>query len=360
MKVGLIHHTEDYHKLIEMTARECYQSYNKLSEESHTFIKEIMETGHNSIASTGNIVFGIAGFSGLEEYMGFTSDLMTMKEINNYIRWTTPDSKKNPNSKIGVIVSMNMHSFLDIYKNIGKYDVNTNLFESFKRLLIRVPEMKWFIDNKTKLEPKENQYITKAEPELYTPIILTEDYTALKDKCLTDYELDIHATVTMNLKVDRATELQIWRHTDMSGGTELVQLYVDRSEPEYRRMVGFEKGEYPDLTKYMANYGVSEKKAKERFDFLVNELYKTLDHQVKFYSDYRNDLFMIGIRKERAQEIARATLPNVMTTKIINCRPLRQWKHFLHLCDLNHAQAEVRKDAQSIKTAFDRAGIKYD
>lgn len=121
MKVGLIHHTEDYHKLCEMTARECYQSYSKLSETSENFIKGIMAKGHISVASTGNLVFGIAGFSGLDEYASTLTDLMTFKEINNYIRWTTPDSKKNPNSKVGLIVSMNMLTFLDI-NNLGLVD----------------------------------------------------------------------------------------------------------------------------------------------------------------------------------------------------------------------------------------------
>lgn len=361
MKIGLIHHTEDYHKLVEMTARECYQSYHKLGEESHTFIKGIMGAGHISIASTGNIVFGIGSFSGLEEYMGAMSDLMTMKEINNYIRWTTPDSKKNPDSKIGVIVSMNMLTFLDINKQIKDYDINTNLFESFKRLVTRVPEMKWFINDKTKLTPKENQYTAKGEPELYNPVILTEDYTELKAKGLTDYELDVHATITMNLKVDRATGLQIWRHADMTGGTELSQRYVKRDGSELRPMVDFEEGKYPDFTKYLEkNPNLTEELARKQYDYFVRELYKNLDNQVHFYTTYRDDLVEMGVKLSRAKEIARAALPNAMTTKIINCRPLRQWKHFLHLRDSNHAQAEVRLDAQSIKAAFDKAGIKYE
>lgn len=361
MKVGLIYHTEDYHKLVEMTARQCYQSYGKLGDDSHTFIKGIMGAGHISVASTGNMVFGIAGFSGLEEYMGVLSDLMTMKEINNYIRWSTPDSKKNPDSKIGVVVSMNMLTFLDIHNHIKEYDINTNLFESFKRLLIRVPELKWFINDKTKVEPKENQYAAKGEPELGSPVILSEDYTSLKEKGLTDYELDIHATITMNLKVDRATGVQIWRHADMTGGTELSQRYVDRANAEYRPMLDFEVGKYPDFTKYLAKYpNRDEKYAQMMYDQLVEELHKNLDNQIHFYTSYRDDLELMGVRKGRAKEIARAALPNAMTTKIINCRPLRQWKHFLNLRDTAHAQAEIRSDAQAIKSAFDEVGIKYE
>ena len=199
MKVGLIYSTPDYHKLVEMTARECYQSYSKLSDTSESFIKGIMAKGHISVASVGNIVFGVTGFTGLEEFTGVLSDLMTMKEINNFIRWTSPDSKKNPDTQIGVVVSMNMLTFLDINNHIDEYDHNTKLFDSMKRLIHRVPELSWFIDGKKTPPPKENRYTSKGEPELYSPVVLTEDYTALKAKGLTDYELDIHATVYCKL-----------------------------------------------------------------------------------------------------------------------------------------------------------------
>lgn len=361
MKIGLIHYTEDYHKLVEMTARECYQSYGKLGEDSHKFIKGIMGAGHISIASTGNIVFGVSGFTGLEEYMGVLSDLMTMKEINNYIRWSSPDSKKNPDSMVGMVVSMNMLTFLDLHKKMGEYDQNTGLFDSFKRLIVRVPEMQWFVDDKTTLKPKENQYTAKGEPGLYNPIILTEDYTALKEKGLTDYELDIHATITINLKVDRATGLQIWRHADMTGGTELSQRYVKRDGAEYRKMVGFEEGTYPDFTKYREKHpDASLEDCQNDYDSMVDDLELNIESQIRFYTELRDDLVDIGMRQSRAKEVARAVLPNAMTTKLINCRPLRQWKHFLHLRDSTHAQAEVREDAKSIKAAFDKAGIIYE
>ncbi|MCP8973146.1 FAD-dependent thymidylate synthase [Bacillus licheniformis] len=362
MKVGLIHHTEDYHKLVEMTARECYQSYQKLNDESHNFIKGIMAAGHISVASTGNIVFGIASFTGLEEYLGVMSDLMTMKEINNYIRWTFPDPKKNPDSKIGVVVSMNMLTFLDLHKNIEEYDTNTNLFESFKTLINRVPELRWFIDDKTKLEPRENQYTSKGEPELYKPVILAEDYTALKEKGLTEYELNMHATVTLNLKVDRATGLQIWRHADMAGGTELSQRYVDRSTAEYRKILGFEKGKYPEnlKEKYIVSTGESEGVAKAAYDGLVDKVYSHIEDSISNYTELRDRLIDFGVRQGRAKEIARSMLPNAMTTKIISCRPLRQWKHFFNLRDTNHAQKEIKADAQSIKKALEEAGVRYE
>lgn len=93
---------------------------------------------------------------------------------------------------------------------------------------------------------------------------------------------------------------------------------------------------------------------------MVADVYENIEGSVSEYTELRDRLISFGVRQGRAKEIARATLPNAMTTKIINCRPLRQWKHFLKLRDTNHAQAEVREDAKSIKVAFDKAGIKYE
>lgn len=359
MKVGLIYYTKDYHKLVEMTARECYQSYNKLGEESHRFVKGIMGAGHISIASVGNIVFSVGGFSGIEDYANSITDLMTMKEINNYIRWTAPDPKNNPGSVLGTIISMNLLTLLDINNKIEDYSQMSKLWKSIKHLVSRVPELNWFFDDKSKLEPRENIYTSKGEPEIYKPVILTEDYTELKAKGLTDYELDVHATVTMNLKVDRATGLQIWRHADMAGGTELSQRYVKRDKAEYRKMVGFERGDYPDLTKYMEATGNTEELAKKHFDEFVGYWEHLVEEHIKDYADFMENLQYFGVKQSRSKEIARALLPNAMTTKLINCRPLRQWKHFLNLRDTNHAQAEIREDSKAIKAAFDKVGIKY-
>ncbi|MDQ0176240.1 hypothetical protein [Bacillus chungangensis] len=285
MKVGFIYHTEDYHKLIERMAWEYYQSYPKREEQFHTFIRDTIEMSPNSVTSVGNIVLGVTAFTGLEEYSGVMTDLMTFKEINNFIRWTFPDAKKNPDSKIGLIVSMNMSTFIDIDKNIKDYDVNTALWKSIKRLVHRVPELRWISVEmgNTDLKFKENSDTAIEEPELYSPIILSEDYTVLKERGLTNYELDVHATITMNLKIDRTTVIQMYRQVGMVGGSELPQPYV-------------EKG---------------------------------------------------------------CIFPNAIITKLINCRPLRQWKHFLNLSITKDAQKEIQLNINSIKKVFNKAGIQY-
>lgn len=361
MRVGLIHYTPDYHKLVEHTARECYQSFHKLSPDSHKFIKNIMTKGHVSIASVGNMVFGISGFSGLEEFSHIVIDLMTMKEINNFIRWSLPDAKMNSDTKVGLIVSMNMLTFLDIYHAQDKYDFQTNLFNSMKKLLDGVPELRWFYDDSVELEPRNNIYTEKATPELYSPVILYEDYTTLKEKGLTPYELDIHSNIVVNMVVDRATGLQSWRHADMVGGTELSQRYVNRDKAELRDLVGFEKGNYPEgLEKYAQERGMSIEQAQTDFDFLVNYFYEKLNGAVEDYIYVRDTLSKMGVRQGRAKEIARALLPNALTTKIIQSRPLRQWKHFFKLRNTPHAQKEIEMDTKAIIKVFKEAGVEVE
>lgn len=358
MKVGLIYYTPDYHKLVEMTARECYQSYHKVSPDSHGFIRGIMGKGHVSIASVGNIVFGVADFTGLEEFNSVCMDLLTMKEINNYIRWTLPNMKKNPDSKVGIVISMNILTFLDILNKIDEYEMASPLFELMKKNTDKKPILRWFYDPAVELVPSENTYVNKPEPELYKPVVLTSDYQVLKEKGLNEYELDIHSTVTVNIKTSRDSVLQMWRHADMTGGTELSQRYVDRSNAEIRRLIGFEKGEYPDsLEEYAKKQNLSTKEAKDVWDAWVDSFYVKLESIVESYSRYKEDFISMGMRQGRAKEIARAMLPNAITTKTIQCRPLRQWKHFFNLRDSVHAQPEIRKDAQALKEAFRAEGI---
>lgn len=59
MEIKLLHHTKDYHKLVECVARVCYDSYSKDAPNSHNFIKAIMAKGHISVASVGNMVLNL-------------------------------------------------------------------------------------------------------------------------------------------------------------------------------------------------------------------------------------------------------------------------------------------------------------
>ena len=137
MNVKLIYHTKDYHKLVESVMRICYQSYDKENENSHKSVRAIMAKGHLSIASVGNMVFELE-FNN-KNYSDMLEDLAHMQEINQFIKWTTPYSSKNDNGRL--LVSMNMLTFLDLYKNI---DMNDNHNETFYYMLEevnKVPEL---------------------------------------------------------------------------------------------------------------------------------------------------------------------------------------------------------------------------
>lgn len=346
MKVGLIHYTEDYHKLCETVARVCYQSYHKDDEKSHNFIKAIMAKGHISIASTGNMVFGIAMGGGLDEFAGILSDLHTIKEINPFIKTTIPDAKKNPDTQVGFILSMNMLAFLDIYKKKDEYDFATKLVDMLFEITDKVPELRWFYDKNIILPEKKNQYTAKGTPDLYKPIILEQDYTILKEKGLTEYELGIHSQVTVNFLTDRSAGLQFWRHT--AGGCELSQRYVSRGDAKFRDLVGLQEliAEKLDVAE--------NKYAGEAIEEILGDIHIDI---MNAYDELLKYCKEAGIHAGRAKEIARSILPNSITTQLIQNRPLRYWLHLLDLRDTSHAQKEIRADVIEIKKAFDALGI---
>lgn len=346
MKVGLIHYTEDYHKLCETVARVCYQSYHKDDEKSHNFIKAIMAKGHISIASVGNLVFGVAGLSSLDQYAALMTDLHTFKEINPFVKTTSPDAKKNPDSNIGILISMNMLSFLDIYNNREEYDWASPLLVSMIKLTDEIPCLKWFYDKSVVLPETKNTFTAKGTPKLYNPIILDEDYTILKEKGLTDYELDVHSQVTVNFLTDRSASLQFWRH--WAGGCELSQRYVERGTAEFRDLVGLD-----EMLKYKVDTGSSETDAEMLKDILETAKEDVMNN----YGDILETAKKLGIQAGRAKEIARSILPNSITTQVIQNRPLRNWKHLFHLRDSSHAQREIRADVIPMKEEFVKLGI---
>lgn len=323
MKVKLLHATPGYHKLVETVARVCYQSYTKDAPNSHNFIKAIMAKGHISIASVGNMVFEVdrESFEDTSQVNYLFRDLLTTHEITPFVKWSFPDDKVNPSER--VFISMNMLTFLDLYNARDKYVWISNLIDALIDETDKVPHLKWFYDKSVQLEEAPNEYTAKGTPSLYKPIVLDEDYTVLKALGLNEYELGIHAQITMNFILDRAASLQSWRH--WSGGCELSQRYVERGNAEFRDLVNFD---YPEVKAIINEH---REETMERYDRIL---------QVSAANE---------IRKGRAKEAARSILPNDITTQIIQSRPYRNWQHLFNLRDSTHAQAEIREDVRAMK-----------
>lgn len=331
MQIEFLHHTKDLHKLVESVARVCYQSYNKVNDTSHTMLKGIMSKGHLSVASVGNLVFGVR-YDDVNEHSYLTDFLTSSKEINNFVRWSFP-SQLNQGSKFSAVFSLNLLSLMDIVEQFPKmYTDNDPILNAIMEYVKEIPYLYWFFDSSTDVPPVENPYHIEA-PLLGQPVVLAEDYTKLAS-ILTPYELDIHATVTVDIVTDRAVGLQMWRHGDMTGGCELSQRYVDRGNADYRVPAELlECDEALDIYNAM------------------------MDDAIGQYADYQEYLISkLGVTKMRAKEIARNVLP-VVETRILQCRPLKQWKHFFNLRCTPHAQAEMRLDATALRNTFQEKGI---
>lgn len=344
MEIKLLHHTKDYHKLVECVARVCYQSYEKDAPNSHNFIKAIMAKGHISVASVGNLVFEVTLSDDYDRHIsqmsGLLMDLATMHEITPFIKWSFPDAKKNLFGRI--LISMNMLTLLDIHKEYENYEWTRDLVNALIAETDKIPYLKWFYDKSVQLEESPNEYTAKGTPSLYEPIVLDEDYTALKALGLNDYELGIHATITMNFITDRSASLQFWCH--WAGGCELSQRYVERGNAEFRDLVGLEQF----ITDYV-NEHTGDVLAQQNALGLKVALYNAQTGVINDYDFILKMCDKIGIRKNRAKEIARSILPNNITTQIIQSRPYRNWQHLFNLRDTNHAQAEIREDVRAMK-----------
>lgn len=344
MKIALLYSTPDYHKLVEYAARRCYDSFSKCGADSHNFIRGIMKKGHLSIAGHGNIVFGLSDID-KEGKIDVTYALAAFKEINNFIRWSS-----DPSSQWDYVVSMNALTLTDIMRGLTEnrldfphFDeaLNSELFKGIIEAVSVVPSLRFFTDKTYAIEGSDNPYLDH-ETDLLNPTVLSADYTALKNAGLTDYELDLHSTVTVEIVSDRAMSLQDARHVDMMGRSEISQRYVSMENFKYRVPVGMSA----DDVIYTEAGGLIEIRYRDIMDTIAISYEKIME-----YAKAQ------GLNALRAKELARSVLPNATYSTYIDSRPLRQWKHFFHLRDDKHAQNEKQQDAQALLTAFRGVGV---
>jgi thymidylate synthase ThyX len=317
--------------LVEYAARRCYDSFGKCGLDSHNFVRGIMKKGHLSIAGHGNIVLGLSDVD-KNTYHDILESLVTFKEINNYIRWS-----RDPQSKFDFVLSMNVLTFTDI-ANKG---VDTLLFHLISDAVLKVPSLRWFADSGYQIEGSENPYLN-ADTDLLKPTVLSSDYIALKEQGLTDYELELHTTITVEIVSDRAMSLQDARHTDMMGRSEISQRYVTMSDFKYRTPVG--------LTPHDVIYSEAGGLIEVTYGDIMSTIALSYD-KIMEYAEAN------GHNKLRAKELARSVLPNATYSKYIDTRPLRQWKHFFKLRDDVHAQNEKQQDALALLSAFRSVSI---
>lgn len=333
MYVELLYYTPNYPQLVERVTRECYNSHDRATDKSFKFLKGVLSKGHLSVLGVGNIVFRI-----IPDVVYYWSKyhvartLMKMKEINNYIRWTEYDG--------GWVVSMNMLTLTDVLR-----EVDNCITRDIKEIVMDIPSLRWFLTYED-IDLGENIYYEKHQSELYHPTLLSEDYTFLREVGLSKKELDIHATFTVEFTTDTDVATQTWRHSDMTGGSQMSFRYVDRVNAKIRELVGVNEN---DILRYLNEKNVS-----------YNE--ETIKHSLKELDEVRNLLktnyqliltqFSDILPKGRAKEIARTVAPK-FETRVIQCRPLKQWNHLFDLRCTVHAQKEARADMEPIKEIFD-------
>lgn len=333
MSVELLYYTPNYPQLVERVTRECYDSHDKATDKSFKFLKGVLSKGHLSVLGVGNVVFRIK--SDIVYYsarLHVAKTLMRMKEINNYIRWTECSD--------GWIVSMNMLTLTDILMEFDNY-----ITRDIKDIVMGVPTLRWFFTYED-IELGDNIYYEKRKSELYHPTLLSEDYTSLKEAGLNKKELDIHATFTVEFTTDTDVATQTWRHSDMTGGSQMSFRYVDMANAKIRELVGVNE---EDISKCLNDKNTPYN--EESIKLSLNDLDSARKLLKKTYQMILEQFSNI-LSKGRAKEIARTVAPK-FETRVIQCRPLRQWNHLFDLRCTVHAQKEARADIEPIKEIFE-------
>lgn len=341
MEITLLYYTPAYHKLVEYAARRCYDSFDKCGLDSHKLVRGIMAKGHLSVSGHGNIVFGVTfdkpdHATWKEQGDTLKRFLIYAKEVNNFIRWTSEPE----GSKFDVVFSMNILTFMQTVNPTITRDTGNTIRAMLTAIVDHQQPLRWFYDKEVTLPSEENPYLG-ADPKLLKPHVLVSDYQALKEQGLTDYELDVHSTVTVEIVSDRAMSLQDARHKDMMARSEISQRYVDFNNFEYRLPNGIDP---------MEEFFVPELEGDVTYPEMM-EIIKGFYRSIQTAKEER------GASKLRAKEFARSILPNATLTHYIDTRPLKQWKHFIHLRDDIHAQSEKQDDAKALIAAFREVGI---
>ncbi|MFF2017204.1 FAD-dependent thymidylate synthase [Paenibacillus sp. NPDC058177] len=331
METRLVYSTPDYHKLVEYIALRCYDDFEKSKVEIHKLMRDIMKKEHMNIINHGNIVFTISSVYGVN-YHDILDSLVSLKEYNNNIRWS-----RDPQSNWDFVISLNILSFIDLSLSCNE----NKLLQHLMNKLFIVPSLRWFVENTYQIEGSDNPYLQNDTDHLQ-PTVLSSDYIALKELGLTDYELEMHTTVTVEIVSDRAMLLQDACHSDMLGRSEISQRNVSMSDFKYYVPTG------------LSNTDVIYSEA----DGLIQVTYGDIMHTIALsYDKVMAFCESRGDSKLRAKELASSILPNAIYSRYIETRPLKQWKHLFKLRDDVHTLNEKQKNAQALLTAFRRVGV---
>lgn len=285
MDVELIYKNPNMGKLIEYAGRICYQSHNRIKEDSYQkFISGIVMSGHESVIEHSLLVFKIKNISNY------------MKDIAHIFMYSKLLNLSIMNTEIGFI-SGNLRMFKTLFREYIKECEENELIDQMIDIIQQELPMYMFIDMVNSGVFDEYDFVdTELTEEDIKPIKISDYITILQDNfdsiptinnAHVDRELMKHATITYMVDEPRYISHQEVRHR-MASYSQESQRYVRKNHCDF-----YVPDTIPD-------------KLKPKFNDILHELHS-------IYCE------MLDEEKIKPED-ARIILPNAAMSKIIITR----------------------------------------
>lgn len=381
-------------KLVEASARNCYNSFNFANKESHQLVKRLlfMPDPHLSIGHHGNILVCLdmpnnLSTKAIREYERDLQALLLTLQTGSHGYLTSTTRKDFPESRYEAVISGNIVAWLNAMNYFEETkESHTNMTKSIAKDIYEYfklyPEIIFFMDKEEGYANLDNPYIARhkqfIEDGHRSRIIAMDNFTNLSQG-----ERKVHETATVIMRTSRDMSMQINRHD--AGISQLSQRYVLPFDLEGKKFKDFvqqltqedydkipflfhvPEGIDPDEPIQLAL--TKEDMDEDEIEFDTKTLlwnntmtYNEMMEVIKtfFFSIFFHQYPEKEKQHKRANEQARSILSNNMDTVVYYTRSKWRWEHYLKLRTAPQAQVEARRDAEPLLNHFHNKGWFHD
>lgn len=291
-------------KSIELAARTCYQSFDKISEDDSSakkMVKSLIERKHYAMLEFGN---NLSFFIEERDWMNIMREICHIPAFN-CINMTHFEEV--------YAISFNPRTAIEIIDYIDPINYHPAVQNFYNSIVDNLHE-----DIRGEREKKERHYIKM------------ENFDANIVDSLDRYDKPFHETVTVKIITNRGVSHEIVRHRQCSFAQESTR-YVDGvKDMSFIEPVCF----------------------YEKDDMTIVSFFDYLEFSEKTYKSLREN----GWQKQEAREI----LPNALKTEIVIKATINEWKHIFELRCAKDAHPEMIKVMNMVRDEFIKKEIIYD
>ena len=295
-------------KVIEHAGRICYNSYDKVTENSFIgFIKGIVMSGHESVIEHTTLVYAIRPINSV--YANVCQDICKVVTLN-------PLVKINQVENGIILISGNLRIFKDLCRNWKESNINSIMISNIMESFYSMPKF-FFEDMISKGLLEGEKFLLVEKPikiDMYEdikPIQISDKVKLISSSLLYVNKkiLPRESILTFEIEEPRYTSHQEVRHR--------ISSYSQQSQ----RYINFSKGSC-----YIPEH-------------LDDSIKNVLESKFEDDFDIYNKLVNMGVKKEDA----RTVLPEATMSRLIVTRNIENWKHYLHERTNPRAQEYIRE-----------------